>query len=156
MPVGQLDVRSVSNLTRTFLSACSDTSSTVPTRMPAIRTVSPDFSRDASLKTAEYPFVEPVLVWPKTKNRNAVSTTITSPKAVNLMSVLGRARHPGCPICAVLRGGPSSGPNSQFLSASEFSRMPWFPYCAGFEPTSPAMNGGTKFGGRSGRPSTSQ
>ena len=73
--VGQHDVcgrRRTS--TSTLRSGCSDTSCTVPTRMPATRTVSPVFSRDASLKTAEYPFVEPVLIWPKMKNRKAVNS----------------------------------------------------------------------------------
>ena len=53
-------LRSASKVTTTFLSSRSDTPVTVPTRIPAIRTVSPDFSRDASMKTAEYPFVGPV------------------------------------------------------------------------------------------------
>src|SRR5947209_2007763 len=59
----------------------------VPTRIPATRTESPFFSRDASLKTAEYPVVAPVRYWPKMKNRNAVSTAITTAKTPNLMSV---------------------------------------------------------------------
>ena len=66
--------------TSTLRSACSDTPFTVPTRMPAIRTVSPASSRDASLKTAEYSFVAPVLDSPKTTNRKAVNTDHDQPE----------------------------------------------------------------------------
>ena len=63
------------------------------------------------------------------KNRNAVSIAITTREDAELDERAGRTRaHPGIPICAVLRGGPSIGPNNHFLRPSEFSRMPWFPY----------------------------
>ena len=90
-------LRSASNFTTTFLSGCSETLSTVPTRIPATRTDCPGLRRDTSVNTAEYPVVEPVRYWPKMKNRNAVSIAITTAKIANLISV-ARVRHPGCPI----------------------------------------------------------
>ena len=43
-------------------------------------------------------------------NRNAVSNAITTAKMPNLINVLRPRAHPGIPICGVLRGGPSIGP----------------------------------------------
>ena len=100
VPVVSAMLRSASKVTTTFLSSRSVTPLTVPTRMPAIRTVSPGFSRDTSVKTAEYPLVEPVRYWPKMKNRNAVSTIITTANVTNLISV---ARHP--PLIRASRSG---------------------------------------------------
>ena len=51
-------------------------------------------------------------------------------KTPNLIPVRRDPCHPGCPICAVLRGGPSMGPKSNCLRPSELQQMPGLPYCA--------------------------
>ena len=85
------------------------------------------------------------------KNRNAVSSDHHHREDAELDERAACSGHPGCPICAVLRGGPSIGPNSSLLECRRSSAgCPGFRTAHGLAPMSATTNGGRLLIGTSG------